>query len=498
MSPDSSGSPGTGPAPTPARRALARLLPLVAAAVAAPVLLQNGLRGWLTRDDAALLYAGQQLAEGIPPYRSVATLKGPLAQLVAGSGVAAARAAGWDDVLTVRVLFLLAALVAVALVARLGQEVLGSRRGGFIAALVLAGGLGSARLPAGGPRYATVMLVFLALGLLQTERRRWFSAAAAGSLAYLTWQPAALLPAATLLLAGLEPRRARALAAAATGAAAPVALVTARAAARGILGELALRIFLFDLPYLKREPRGLGAHLRVPLETVERVSGRWMLAATAAALVAVLLAAVARRRGSASWAATLRDGRGSVLLLTFPGFLLWSLLDFQGYGDFYPLLPGIAVGSAGLLELLLAAVGGGAGRWLSAAAAACLLLGAFTVARSTRAVGLDEQAAAAREIVRRYPQRRLVSIGDPVALVVLRRRNPNPYLFIEAGTDGLIARRTPGGFDAWLEGLRAEGPLVVLGGRMHGQSRSRLRRWLRRGFRREWVGPLRIFVERTG
>jgi hypothetical protein len=69
----------------------------------------HGLNGVLTRDLGVYSYAGQQVADGVPPYMGILNRAGPLAHVIPAIGVRIARLAGFDDVITMRVLFLLIA-----------------------------------------------------------------------------------------------------------------------------------------------------------------------------------------------------------------------------------------------------------------------------------------------------------------------------------------------------------------------------------------------------
>lgn len=487
-----------------------RALPVGAFLLALLVFAQYGFDGELVPDNAVLLYAGQQMAEGIPPYQSAATLKGPLAQLVLGAAIAVGRTAGWDDVLTARILFWLVSGLTVALVARLGASIWDSPRAGLFAAIIMTGCIGYARHAASGPRYKTLMLLFFVLALLLTVRKRWFAAGAAGALAYLVWQPSALLPAVTLLLAACERARGRALAATAAGVALPVAAIVTWGAAAGISGELAQRLFLFSLPLVAgREPQDLASHLYIPARAILRSYGAWMFAALPAALAVFLSAFRKHRRQLGSWREALRTSPLSVVLVVFVLFIFWSLFDFQGYADFYPLLPPVVLGCGALLARIAGVANGyfgtgaggrpGAGAWAGAAIVGLLLFWAYTgvhAAGEKSRGGLAHQRQAALEIERRYGGAfRLVSVCDPAPLVLLRRTNPNPFICLYDWLQGLIERRVPGGLEGWLAGLGGGERIVVLGLPPRGMERSVVDSLLRKKYRREKVGPIILSIQ---
>ena len=74
-----------------------RLDPLVLAVglVALTVYSLHGVRGNLTRDVGLYAYAGQQVADGVPPYLGVLNRAGPLAHAIPGLGAAPPASWAW-------------------------------------------------------------------------------------------------------------------------------------------------------------------------------------------------------------------------------------------------------------------------------------------------------------------------------------------------------------------------------------------------------------------
>ena len=69
------------------------LVPVVAV-VSLVVYALHGVHGALTRDLGIYAYAGQQVADGVPPYLGVLNRAGPLAHVLPGVGVLVARVGG--------------------------------------------------------------------------------------------------------------------------------------------------------------------------------------------------------------------------------------------------------------------------------------------------------------------------------------------------------------------------------------------------------------------
>ena len=205
-----------------------RLVPVVAV-VPVVVYVLHGFHGVLTRDLGIYSYAGQQVADGVPPYLGVLNRAGPLAHVLPGVGVLLARVAGLDDgyadVVTMRVLFMLIATAAVAMAYLLGRDLFRSRGAG----LVTAGGMlaihGFIQYASSGPREKTPMALFVTVALWAVTRRRWFTAGLMTSLATLCLQTAFFstfvsVVVGVLLLA--HGQRLRALVKVAVGGLAPV------------------------------------------------------------------------------------------------------------------------------------------------------------------------------------------------------------------------------------------------------------------------------------
>ena len=128
MPPRPDRSDGVRPGRVQRLRATDPLVPVVAL-VSLVVYVLHGFHGMLTRDLGIYSYAGQQVAEGVPPYLGVLNRAGPLAHVLPGVGALVARVGGLDDVITMRVLFMLMAVAAVCTAYLLGRDLFRSRDG---------------------------------------------------------------------------------------------------------------------------------------------------------------------------------------------------------------------------------------------------------------------------------------------------------------------------------------------------------------------------------
>ena len=124
-----------------------------------------GLNGELFGDDALMLYSGQKMADGVPPYVSTFYNLAPLGPMLMGLGVIVARILGTDDFLTVRLMFFGFGCLTVVSIYLLCRQLLQSVRGGLFGAFSFLGFYGFAERTASGPRDKTAMALFQTLGL---------------------------------------------------------------------------------------------------------------------------------------------------------------------------------------------------------------------------------------------------------------------------------------------------------------------------------------------
>jgi hypothetical protein len=131
-----------------------------------------GLQGPLHRDAAKHIYAGQQLAGGVPPYVSMFNHVGPLSPALCGAAVAGGRALGVDDVIAVRLAFIAVAILAACVLTVVGRELTGSTLGGAAAGITLLCFGRFVLEAASGPDKKVLLILLEALFLLATGRRR--------------------------------------------------------------------------------------------------------------------------------------------------------------------------------------------------------------------------------------------------------------------------------------------------------------------------------------
>ncbi len=483
-------------------------MPLLVLALAVFVYGLYGFDDVLLRDYSIYLYSGQRMAEGIPPYVSVFDHKGPLSPMLAGLGVTLSEQLSWDDVLTVRLVFFATGCLAVVAVYLLGKSVFRSQTAGFFGALTFLGFYAYAQAAASGPEPKTPMILFQALSLLFTVQKRWFWAGLFGSLALLVWQPMAIFPLVTFILAIVLPGRERygATLRALAGVAIPVAATVAYFYYHDALGDFFNGFITFNVLYLVRGSTWFVWHMAGAIGVVAATYSTMLLPIIIGLVMIVRL-----------YFLRPYEYRFAPILLSFPGPILFSMRDFQLADDFYVFLPYVAIGFGAFAALAIQRarsprlVTGLLGAVLVAVALANTFpqinAGAATALKGTT-VTLSQQREGAEEIESRFGEdARLASINSPQILVLLHRVNPNPYLWITAGVDQEIAAETSGGFKGWLRELEAsnldaisffgEGQSLLPSAHLTSEHSRELDNWLNPRYHAEKIGPWWLFVKNS-
>ena len=460
--------------------------------------------GALSRDESIYVYGGQQLTHGVAPYASIFDPKGPLATMLAGVGAGLGHLAGHRDVYVIRLLFffcsVLAVLASYLLVLRVWKSVLGA----LAAAVVFASYGGFAQDALAGPDAKTPGVLLAIVCMWLAARRNWFWAGITASLTFLDWQPFLIFPVMAVLaaVAGTRENRLRALAMSVLGVVIPIAVTFIYFAAAGAFGKFVEATFEYPLTGVKRSRETVLhriEHIFKIVHTYYEFSGVlfWV---GAVLLVAVLGGIVWRGRGH--WRSTLTDPVLVVIGLTGLFEFGYALTDFQSYPDVFPLLayPAIGIGATVALVEQRASMPASRQAFVGVTAAVLALLAVLsaywftntsannTSYRNERAVGCALHHAVP-------PGTSLYSLGNPVPLVVTGRRNPDRYIYLDAGVDAWKVKHTAGGLTGWEEQIAHANPSVVVLGGWTGRYRVPIWRWLvSQGYHRRFLGAFRVFV----
>jgi 4-amino-4-deoxy-L-arabinose transferase-like glycosyltransferase len=431
----------------------------------------HGFEGELNRDRAIYSYAGQQVAEGVPPYLGILNRAGPLAHVIPGIGVAAARAGGFEDLLGIRLVFMLFAIASVCVVYLLARDLFSSRLAGLVAAMAFLSFYGFIEYATYGPREKTPMVFFLLFAFWALVKRRWFTAGICVSLAALIWQPSFLvgLTAAGFSLVGLRSgERLRSMGRFLLGGLIPAAVFVVYFIAVGALKEF------FDAYLL------INARYTTPAPLLDDWAKRWMLmhqgygitlwviVAGLAALPILTVALIVRGK----WRAPEHISFVGFAAASFVG-ITWSFRDFNSWPDAFVLLPLAAVGVGGIAKEITARLPAKAALalvlvWMVAAGAVAVN---YSITR--RNYGLELERDSVTAMVDQFSfDPTMLAIGAPQPLVLSGIRNPTRHQTFARGLDQYVDDTWPGGLEGFGEWVGRQEPTIIALSR-------RVPKWLR-------------------
>ncbi|RMD81136.1 MAG: hypothetical protein D6815_12525 [Candidatus Dadabacteria bacterium] len=300
-------------------------------------------------DNQHYFFIAERFAAGIAPHQAHFDPKTALSVMLSGAAMLAGRGAGMDEVAAARAASILAAGASVAAVWCLARRVTRSRLGAHVAALLVLMPERLYGMAATGARPKVFVLPFILYALLAAARQRPLAVGVGSGLAFLTWQPALLAIGAAIEPVARSRSRVGAIARVCIGAGAVIVAYELYFAWRGALADQIEQSVLFPLQYMGHSWR-LGA---------TATHARWLFAlgrtpsldtvlpwGFLGALSAGLLCATLRPRWAVEQLLAVQGRPAYVVvgLLTF----VWTLFDYQGFPDRFPLLPvgAVAVGWA--------------------------------------------------------------------------------------------------------------------------------------------------------
>ncbi len=445
------------------RQRLASVDPWLAACcvTALGVYLLHGFDGQLDRDPAIYAYGGQQLAEGVPPYVAIANRAGPLAHVIPGPGVIVSRAVGVDDLLGMRVLFMLISVACIGLAYVTGRDLFRSRLAGVVTAAALLSFHGFIEYATYGPREKTAMVLFLLAALLAMTHQRWLTTGVLISLATLTWQPVffALMAGVVvaILLGVAAGHRLRALGRVVVGGLAPVLLTLGTFAALGEVPVLLDSFLFINAQYTEQAPL-LRAPARSWDSLVEGYGASWwlLLVGLLALLVLGCAAAFGRARREPHNAALV-----GTAVLALAG-IAWTLRAFNNWPDAFLLLPASALGVGALFRFVSARVSPRVA--LGVAMIVVVATGATAVNYSLTGRdddGLDDQRRSLAIVMGVLPDARMLSISAAQPLVLAQQRNASRFQPFGAGMADYIDDTYPGGLAGYGRWVASNEPTVI-------------------------------------
>jgi hypothetical protein len=452
-------------------------------------------------DPAIWDYMTQIVRRGGVPYLDAVDFKTPLSAYIGAAAVSLAQPFGLRDIFALRITFLLLASMTVALTFEVARDYFASTRIALLSALLMISFNAFPDWNSSGVEPKTLTALFGLAVLMMVHRKRPLLAGFFGMLAALSWQPGLLfVGVAGLAFSGYLARwRDRRVFEVVLGATVPLAMFIVYFWALGALKDVYLWTVHFN--YTIHGPRGIEAGETLsgriwPLIQSEFVGEQlyFWLAVLGLLITPLLNLKHAKRNG---WRA-LRDTAPRHAIVIAPiTYLAFCAVSLQGGRDLIPLLPFVAMfAAAAVIFLLDWAVQGlarlGPGELIRLPplffAVTCILVFKSTVADAIFLKPVLPTLSLQEREVAQYAGH--LDSGDTIfthgshgALVLLGLSSSSKYHHLNRRLEGYIDLVEPGGFDGWLERLRAQPPRMAILARGRSMAyEERIEAWLRQDY----------------
>jgi len=455
----------------------------------------HGLTGSLSRDLSVYTYAGQQVADGHPPYLGILNRAGPLSHLFPALGVGIARIVGIDDLVGARLLFMGLSVLCVCTAYLLGRDLFGSALVGLVTAATFLSFQGFIEYASNGPREKTPMMLFILLALWAMVHRRWFSAGLCVSLATLTLQigffaaaPAVLV---ALLLAPGEVGRIRALLRFVAGGLAPVLVFVGYFALVGALKEAVDAFLVLNFRYSTSNP--LTDEIAKHVTKLKEGYGvtLWFMLVGLTVLVVLSFAIFSRKaRHEQAWVVPVTAMGVATVVAVF-----WTVRDLDSWPDAFTVLPLAAVGIGALVALVTAPLPrplrfGSGLAWVGLATVLALV---FSVNNRSHVL-VDQRNAVTAALAQLPADATIATVNAPQPLVLSGRRNPTRFMMFTGGLDQYMDDTWPGGLRQFGRDLDHGKPTLVA---MGVPSRVWLKKAVKANYVRVGKAPGWVWFART-
>ena len=435
-----------------------------------------GFQGTLYFDDAFYIQGGRFIVEGTPPYASFLATKTPLSQFIAAFALLLGRKFGAGDILSVRIIFFILSSLGAASIYLLGRQLFDSNRLGIIACLTFLGFYGFGRHAASGPRPKGPLILFESLTLFLAARRDWFWSAFFGGLMTLTWQPTLIYPAFVIYLSFVQSpageERKKNLGRAAAGFSLPILVLSAYMLKKGAFRQMIKDTLYYPVTLLERGSNTFSQRLLQPILTVELDYTDMSLPILLGFVMMIVLIVWRLSAHQYKLKDFINQDPLAALSVTFSVLVVWSILDFQGFADLYILLPGLALGFAWMVELLVAGISSQketANISILVFIFVCLSLAGFAGRLYTRNSNnvLEKQTAVAEKIAERYlqdPDDYIFTVGVVSYHVLIDSRHSGRYFNLIDAQNKVIEHEYPGGFKKWMKDNMSGDPAAIIVG----------------------------------
>ena len=445
-------------------------------------------------DQAIYDYIAQAILRGQMPYRDVIDIKGPLAAHLSAFAMLAGKLVGVRDIIAVRLLHVLMAGLLSAVTYFVGINYLKSRTAGVLAALVTLCFPIFIEMMVTGTQPKLPMMLFGMLSLLLILKDRPFWSGVCSMLSCLCWQPGLMFTGVAVLIFSryLSSWRDGRVLKVLAGAAIPLVLTLGYFYLRGALGEMWAWTITYNYtvfgPAAKRPFGEAADHL---FKIAHRVfqPGIFLLILGALGLVGYLIeriVAKVKQKGAFQDA----DLTADAVVIPPVIYFAFCMINIQSGPDLIPFVPFIGIFLGWLIvkgERLLfhnrqTGSLSGSEALVSLLPMTITLMLVIYNALFYRIQGwtLKDQDKAMEAVSRLLgPDDKIYVHGTVEILVLLRKANLNPYVFMDWGADDFAAIRRGTDFATIISEMEAQAPKLV--------SLTRLRKVNHRAELEQWV-----------
>ena len=423
-------------------------------------------------------YFAQVIARGGVPYRDVVNIKSPLSAYIGASAILVGKPFGLGDVLAIRLTFFVLSVLTLGFTFLVALDYFKSIRIAVFTATVMLTFDAFARFNAGGIQPKTAMVLFGLVTLWAIGKDRPLTAGVFGMLSALAWQPGLLFVGAAGLAFSryLTSWRDRKAVKMLVGAAIPLAILLAYFWVSGALQSFYLWNIHFNVTvYAPHESRSLDdffKHLAKLLNGFYHNSRDYFYLALAGLCVAIWQES---KRAIKQGGRPFLDRASTHVVIIAPMvYFGFCMIDIQSGPDLIPLVPFVAIFAAVAIEFvveqtanLFSRAGKNSGliqSWAPVAIVAFILYrnvsGAFFFERGFPT--LKDQRPAVEEITSHLePGDKIFVYGRTEILVLSGLTSVSKYFLLDRGKAQYLNQVEPGGFNGWLERLKAERPKIV-------------------------------------
>jgi len=424
-------------------------------------------------------YMAQVIARGGVPYRDVVNIKSPFSAYIGAAAIVAMQPFKVRDVLAIRIIFILLAALTVAVTFLVVRAYFDDFRAALLAATIMVGFHAFVALNGGGIQPKTPMILFGLFTLYAIACEHPLIAGVMGMLSALSWQPGLLfvgvagLAFSRYLTSWRDMKAVKLIA----GAFIPLCIALGYFWISGALRDLYAWTIDFNARiYAPTEARSLAdffEHLSKLVFGNYQDARIYFYLAIAGVIGTLLKEALGKERRRRF----LERARGHAIVVAAITYFAFCMIDIQGAPDLIPLLPFVAAFAAIAIMFIIRQEANLILRlWPKLDRAAIenfttvavvgviLVIGLRgTLSREIEFPTLHDQDVDVQSIVSNLqPGDKIFVHGRTEILELSGLTNASKHFLLDRGKDRYLDIVEPGGFDGWLQRLKADRPKVVV------------------------------------